>query len=241
MTIHRTKALRRHVGGGMLWASPGLSGCVGGVAMRSDRVVGACRADGVEVGQGLGEYGMGGRGMGMGGMKQPREMRLDAGATIDLRRRMVRERVHGLLEGSRLLSPQDQWLLGQHLGSGRSMASIARELGCSADLVRARVRRLIVRVESEVYGFVLERAEAQMSGWDAEVRAIARACIGRGMSMRGAARELGVGVHVVRARMLEVHAMLAAARKEARGEARKHGGVGAGVGAGVGVRAGEAA
>jgi transposase-like protein len=184
-------------------------------------------------------------GVGVGGMKQPREVRLDAGATIDLRRRMVRERVHGLLEGSRLLPPEDQWLLGQHLGSGRSMASIARELGCSADVVRARVRRLIVRVESEVYGFVLERAEAQMSGWDAEVRAIARACIGRGMSMRGAARELGVGVHVVRARMLEVHAMLAAARvptggaarNEARGEARKQ----VGVGVRGGVRAGEAA
>lgn len=183
--------------------------------------------------------------MGVVGMKQPREVRLGASATIDLRRRMVRDRVQGLLEGSRLLPPEDQWLLGQHLGSGRSMASIARELGCSADLVRARVRRLIVRVESEVYRFVLERAEAPMSGWDAEVRTIARACIGRGMSMRSAARELGVGVHVVRARMLEVHAMLAAARvppggaarKEACGEARKQ----VGVGVGVGVRGGAAA
>lgn len=156
---------------------------------------------------------------GVGGMKQPREVRLDAGATIDLRRRMVRERVQGLLEDSRLLEPADQWLLGQHLGSGRSMASIARELGCSADRVRARVRRLIARVESEVYRFVLERTEAQGGGWDAEVRAIARACIGRGMSMRSAARELGVSAHVVRARMLEVHAMLVASREGERGSA----------------------
>lgn len=153
--------------------------------------------------------GMGGVGV---GSKQPREMRLHASATPDLRRRMVRERVEALLERSGLLSPEDQWLLGQHLGSGRSMASIAREMGRSADRVRGRVRRLVARVESEAYAFVLERGEAQNSGWDAEARAIARACIGRGMSMRGAARELGVSVHVVRARMLEIQAMLVASR-----------------------------
>lgn len=135
-----------------------------------------------------------------------RTLRLNEGVAIDLRTRMARESVEDLLRRARLLDPLDQSLLEQHLGNGRSVASIARERGCLPEGLRSRIKRLVARIDSPLYAMVRDRAGM----WDGQMRAIAIACVGRGRSMRGAARELGIGIHVVRTRMLEVRGMLVA-------------------------------
>ncbi len=140
-----------------------------------------------------------------------RTLRLNDGATHDLRLRMARERVESLLRRAILLAPEDQWLLEQVLGRGRSLASIARLSGGSPEALRKRTKRLIARVESAMYGFVLERAEL----WDSQMRDAARSCVGRGLSMRATARALRLPMHTVRTRMLEVHAMFVASVERA--------------------------
>ncbi|MBX3318048.1 MAG: hypothetical protein KF902_14425 [Phycisphaeraceae bacterium] len=131
--------------------------------------------------------------------RRRRVVRLSESASVDLRRVMERERASGLLSRVMLLAPEDQWLLDQHLGHGRAIAEIARQIGRSPSSLRERVRRLIGRIESPAYGLAL----TGVSSWDATARACVLACVGRGISMRRAARELGIGEHVVRARMRE--------------------------------------
>lgn len=147
--------------------------------------------------------------------RRRRVVRLSENASVDLRRVMERERAAVLLSRVMLLAPEDQWLLDQHLGHGRAIAEIARQIGRSPSSLRERVRRLIGRIESPAYAFAL----AEASSWDATARACVLACVGRGISMRRAARELGIGEHVVRARMREFEWTLRSMVERQRGTA----------------------
>ncbi|MBL8763453.1 MAG: hypothetical protein JNM07_04205 [Phycisphaerae bacterium] len=88
----------------------------------------------------------------------------------------------------------DRELVRAVVERGTPEREVAELQGLPLSAVRARVRRLKHRLRSPVFRVVAARS----AEWPEDVRAVARACFLRGMSIRAAAGSLGLSYHHAR-------------------------------------------
>lgn len=135
--------------------------------------------------------------------------------TLDLRRKGRREERAWIAERAKGLLEPDRSLLCHVYGRGMTIAEVAASLGECPRAMRARVRRLVRRVCSARFSMVVTRS----AQWSPERRAIAEACVLRGMSFRAASESLGLSLYVVREHMHAIDALCAEAQpREGAGE-----------------------
>lgn len=128
--------------------------------------------------------------------------------TRDLRTAGLRREADAILRRAGRLLAEDRVLLGMVFGDGRSAASVARLMGMSGKRVRARVRRLLARIDSPLFRYVMENAER----WPEAQRVVGIALFVEGRSIRGAACHLGMSYYTVRRLGMAVRAALASAQ-----------------------------
>lgn len=129
-----------------------------------------------------------------------------SGESIDMRRRLRREMVDVIVARSSVLAPADAALVQSVYGDGRSIASVAVLLGCDERKVRRRVKRLVARLGSAPFLYVLSHRHT----WPSSRRRVAEACFLRGLSIRQAADELKLTYHAVRRQVEAVGALIQA-------------------------------
>ena len=104
----------------------------------------------------------------------------------------------------------DRALLDAVYGRGLSATAVAHAAGRSPRAVRNRLTRLVKRLSSPEFHFVLREKQH----WPLERRRIADLVILRGRSQREAAAELGVTIHRVRRELERLRALHEAAMNE---------------------------
>jgi len=114
-----------------------------------------------------------------------------------------RDTVERLLHYAEYLAPGDRALLRAVYDRGMSVAEFARASGASAKFIRGRLRRLINRINAEEFQFTIRH----MHAWPARRRAVATAMILHGLSMRDAARSLGMSIHQVRQHLQHIRVL----------------------------------
>ena len=129
------------------------------------------------------------------------------GESIDLRRRLRREMADLIVARAEELPPGDAALLESIYGDGRSVTSLAPMLGCDVRKLRRRVKRLVARLHSPEFTFVISHRHK----WTPSRRRVAEACFIRGLSIRQAARDLNLTYHTVRRHAEALRALVQAA------------------------------
>jgi len=122
---------------------------------------------------------------------------------LDLRRRDRQDLARRIAHMAEWLPQADRALLRAVYDSGQPVADLARIAGQHPRSLRRRVRRLTARVLSSRYLFVV----SHMADWPATRRKVARACVIQGLSMRAAARQLGLSLHTVRMHHAAIRAL----------------------------------
>jgi len=128
----------------------------------------------------------------------------------DLRRRTRREHAEAITGRAAWLPADDRELVEAVFAHGRSVAAYVRTQrerglrpGLTERTARRRLRRLIQRLASPRFAFVID----QRRHWGATRRRVAMACVVQGLSLRQAARALGLSLHAVRRHMDAVDAL----------------------------------
>jgi DNA-directed RNA polymerase specialized sigma24 family protein len=137
---------------------------------------------------------------------------LQVDASVDLRRKRTRDMAEVIADHAQWTLPDDKALLRAIYRDGMTAQRIAQLRSQSARTVRARVRRLVARVSSDRFRFVVRHREK----WPVHRRSIATACVLQGMSMRDAAAFLHLSFHQVRREMGIVEALMAEDRRPGR-------------------------
>lgn len=134
-------------------------------------------------------------------------------AASDLRRRrqtelsdLVRDRAAGL-------DPRDRDLLTSVYVRGVRLSEAARLASRPAKALSRRLRRLLARIATPEYAYVMAHREA----WPASRRRVATAVFVEGRGLRDAARILGLSLHLVRRHAAAVRDLVEAARAGGRG------------------------
>lgn len=146
------------------------------------------------------------------------------GVVPDLRRAVRREQIQLLLDRAELaeLPANERALLHAAFVDGHSaieIAALARSASgapvggevVTARSVRRRIRRLVERVMSPRFLYVVRHQGA----WPQNRRRVAEACVLRGLSLRDAAAELGLSLHVVRRQHEVIETLFDAASRPA--------------------------
>lgn len=105
-----------------------------------------------------------------------------------------RRRSEGLVTYAEHLDPADRALVVSVFERGLSAAELARATGRDPRHVRRRLKRLIARMASRPFQFVLRHR----ANWSLNQRRVAEAVVLRGRTQREAAAELGLTLHQVR-------------------------------------------
>ena len=134
--------------------------------------------------------------------------RLSRRPGVDLRRRSVRDEAETLVDRAAWALPEDRRLIEAVYREGMPARAVAELRGEKAEQVRRRLRRVVRRLLSEEFVFVLRERD----GWPQERRRVATACVLQGRSMRDAAKHLKVSFQEVRKQMQVVDALFEAAR-----------------------------
>jgi DNA-directed RNA polymerase specialized sigma24 family protein len=116
-------------------------------------------------------------------------------------RRELTDSIATLAEG---LPPDDHALIRALYADGKSAVELARLAGKDPREVRRRARRLVKRILSPEYLFVLRTRHR----WPAPRRSVAVACILHGRPQREVAAELRVPLYTVRRHCEAIHAAL---------------------------------
>ncbi len=118
------------------------------------------------------------------------------------------------------LTPEDRELVTSVFGEGLSVAAYTRRrrehdpvAPVSVRTARRRLRRLVTRLLSPRFAFVIENR----GDWPATRRRAAMACVVQGLSLREAASKMGVSLHAVRRHMDAVEALYLATGHRAKG------------------------
>lgn len=125
----------------------------------------------------------------------------------DLRRRHRRELVDELTGRAAWLSRSDQWLIDAVFREGRHVAEVAAVRGEVPRKLRRHVRRLVRRLRSDKFKFVV----SQSRQWPSQRRRIAWLCFVEGQSQRQVASQLRLTLHAVRRHCEVIHALYEAA------------------------------
>ncbi len=129
--------------------------------------------------------------------------RIHPDEATDLRRRRSRELGETIVDHARWSLPDDRAMLTAIYRDGLTAREVAALRHEPARRVRSRVRRLVARLLSDRFLFVLRRRDR----WPTLRRRVAGACVLQGRSMRETARHLRVSVHVVRKQMDIINAL----------------------------------
>lgn len=127
---------------------------------------------------------------------------------VDLRRALRRDLAERLVLRAEHLPPDERALVEAVFRDGRSVSEIARLAGVADEhatvrSLRRRLHRAVERALSDRFIYVA----SHLKGWPATRRRVAQACFLNGRSMREAARELGLTLHVVRSQSARINAM----------------------------------
>jgi hypothetical protein len=125
-------------------------------------------------------------------------------STTTLRRTARRDIAAAIARASDYLRPSERALAKAFFEDGRSATEIARLAAVEPRSIRRRVQRLAARVTSDRFVFTLRH----LATINKTRRRVAAACILNGLSLRQAADELGLPIHIVRDHVLAVNAML---------------------------------
>lgn len=121
------------------------------------------------------------------------------------RRQQRRREIEDLLELADHLDQRDRLLVQQVYQYGVSLAALAQLTGRSPKAVRGRIRKLMQRMRSPVFGYVVLQGEAL----PARTRQVAQEVVVRCRSLRATAAYLGLSLHAVREQMAAVRALAA--------------------------------
>jgi len=122
---------------------------------------------------------------------------------LDLRRRQKRDYAEILAARAAWLLPEDHRLIGSIYTHGMTAQAVAQLRGESPRKVRTRVHRLVDRMMSDRFEFVLRRRES----WPPTRRRVATAYVLQGRPMRATARHLHLSFHVVRRQVDVINAL----------------------------------
>ena len=126
--------------------------------------------------------------------------------SIDMRRSLHREHAETIVARASVLPPQERALLESVYEEGMTVARLAGLRNECPRALRRRLRRLIARVLSPRYAFVM----SARAGWTPARRKIATDVVLHGRSMRRSAEALGYTFHTVRKEMQSVDALFEA-------------------------------
>jgi DNA-directed RNA polymerase specialized sigma24 family protein len=126
----------------------------------------------------------------------------------DFRRQTPRHIAELLLVRADLLAPDDAAILDACFNRGLNVAQVARIREVPVTTLRRRLRRLIFRVVSPYFEFVLRTSDH----WPLTRRRVARAVVLEGRSLREAADALDLPIHAVRLHANAVRAAFDASR-----------------------------
>lgn len=129
--------------------------------------------------------------------------RIDPAEAADLRRRRRSDLAELIVDRSAWLMPEDRALVCAVYRDGLTAAEVAKLRGEPARHVRRRLRRLVLRVLSKRYEFVMRRREQ----WPPTRRRVATVCVLQGRTMRETASHLRLSLHTVRGQMAAVAAL----------------------------------
>ena len=115
----------------------------------------------------------------------------------DLRRRIRGEQMGKILDRATVLAAPDRLLLEAVFRDGRTAVQVASLTGQPVRCVRRRVKRLVKRLVSPEFVFIVQHREK----WPGTRRRIADACVIEGRSMQQAAKHLRLSFHSVRRHM----------------------------------------
>lgn len=127
----------------------------------------------------------------------------DRESGLDLRRRHKRDFAEILTARATWLLPEDHRLIGSIYTHGMTAQAVAQLRGESPRKVRSRVHRLVDRMMSDRFEFVLTHRE----GWLPTRRRIATSYVLQGRPMRSTARHLHLSLHVVRRQVDVINAL----------------------------------
>lgn len=114
-----------------------------------------------------------------------------------------RKKVEGLVHFAEYLAPADRALIVSVFENGTSAADLARAVGEDPRQVRRRLKRLVTRMASTEFRFVIRHRNT----WPGNQRRVADAVILRGLTQREAAAELNLSLHQVRTYLHAVHVL----------------------------------
>lgn len=144
---------------------------------------------------------------GRGGLAIPRRRVRAAGVetweSAAHRRRLSREAADEILRLADSLPSHESALIRAVYRDDKPITEVAALLEQPVRKVRERVRRLVARVRSPHFDFVVRRAQA----WPDLRRRVAQAVVVMGDTYRTASRRLGVSLHTVRREYAAVLAM----------------------------------
>lgn len=106
-------------------------------------------------------------------------------------RRLIAEKV---VMRAEFLAPADKALLVAVFERGITAAEFARAVGKRPETMRRRVQRLVERLGSSPYQFVMR----QLKNWPPTQRKVGESVFLRGLSQRQASKQLGMPLHGVR-------------------------------------------
>lgn len=135
--------------------------------------------------------------------RRPRAATADNWHAAAHRRRLSREAADEILRLADSLPSHESALIRAVFRDEKPITEVAALLEQPARKVRERVRRLVARVRSPHFDFVVRRAQA----WPDLRRRVAHAVVVMGDTYRTASRRLGVSLHTVRREYAAVLAM----------------------------------
>ena len=154
-----------------------------------------------------------GRFTGVGLARRGRVVRLGRSEGVDLRRTMCRAEADRILDRASHLRAEDHELLRAVIESGQSLGSMAALTGEPISRVRRRVHRLLERINSPLFAFVVTRAESMAP----LQRRVAMACIVEGRTIREVAGTLEISFHRARTLLLTTRLECEAFQRVRRG------------------------
>ena len=108
-----------------------------------------------------------------------------------------------LLDYADHLDAPDRALLRAVFDRGLTSTDLARVIGQEPRAVRRRVQRLVGRIGSASFQFVMRNCD----GWPSSRRQVGELIILRGSTQRGAAVQLGLSLHLVRREIEHIRAL----------------------------------
>lgn len=129
---------------------------------------------------------------------------LQLDTSVDLRRKRSRDMAEIVADHAQWALPDDRAIIWAIYRDGLTAQQVAHLRSESPRLLRARVRRIVARLVSDQFRFVLRKRD----GWPQLRRAVGGACVLQGRSMRDAAGFLHLSLHQVRREMGVIRALM---------------------------------